>query len=106
MEILSAIIPLWAGKQYSTLHAQAFDRGIISMTLQYADLEISIHRRDEGTYSVDFRLSRPDSDETRTDRSEIKQSDLDFDGLADACYDSDEYSRKLTGGFFKSQGVK
>ncbi|RPH57190.1 MAG: CHAT domain-containing protein, partial [Chloroflexi bacterium] len=24
----------------------------------------------------------------------------------DACYDSDEYSRKLTGGFFKSQGVK
>ncbi len=76
------------------------------MTLQYADLEISIHRRDEGTYSVDFRLSRPDSDETRTDRSEIKQSDLDFDGLADASYDSDEYSRKLTGGFFKSQGVK
>jgi hypothetical protein len=57
------------------------------MVMKYADLEISIHRQNDETYSVDFRLSRPDSDETRTDRGELKQASLNLDDLLSSLYD-------------------
>ncbi len=29
---------------------------------EYADLEIGLHRRDAGTYTIDFRFSQPNSE--------------------------------------------
>lgn len=76
------------------------------MVMKYADLEVSIHRQNDDTYSVDLRLSRPDSDETRTDRGELKQASLDLNDLLDALYEPKEYSQKLTDGFFADSALK
>jgi hypothetical protein len=76
------------------------------MVMKYADFEISIHRQNDESYSVDFRLSRPDSDETRTDRGELKQASLNLDDLLSSLYDPKEYSQKLTEGFFAEPALK
>ncbi len=76
------------------------------MVMKYADLEISIHRQNDETYSVDIRLSRPDSDETRTDRGELKQASLNLTDLLETLYEPKEYSQKLTDGFFTDPALK
>ncbi len=76
------------------------------MVMQYAEMEIIIHRQNDDTYSVDFWLSRPGSDETRTDRAELKQASLNPDDLLNSLYEPKEYSQKLTSGFFTDPALK
>lgn len=78
------------------------------MSMNYADLEITIRKRDEEAHLVDFRLTRPDSDETRTDRGEFKTASLDHEKLQEALLlgDKDAYGKLLTAAFFTDPNLK
>src|SRR5215218_1095299 len=65
---------------------------------QYADLEISLHRRDAVSWSVELRFSLPDTDgETQLDVSGPLLADIDPSRL-DAIDDDEEYGLALGAG--------
>ena len=64
----------------------------------YADLELSLHRRESDTYTVELRFSRPDSDaDIRFDPAEAR---FDWDALGAQALDPTAYGQALTRGLF------
>ncbi len=73
---------------------------------KYAELEIGLHRRDAGSYSVDFRFSQPESEaDVRLAQSQSTQVTFDFDQLKEIAHDADAYGTKLTQDFFADPAV-
>lgn len=74
---------------------------------EYADLEIALHRRDAGTYAVEFRFSQPDSDaDIRLGQGTMAEAQLDVDDLRALAFDSAVYGKSLTEGLFADADVK
>jgi CHAT domain-containing protein/SIR2-like protein len=70
----------------------------------YANLEISLHRREEGGYSVELRFSQPRSDaDLRLIREGLAAAQFDLTRLRDAAYDPAEYGRLLTESLFNPE---
>ncbi len=64
----------------------------------YAELELSLHRRESDTYTVELRFSRPDSDaDIRFDPAEAR---FDWDELGAQALDPTAYGQALTRGLF------
>jgi hypothetical protein len=73
---------------------------------KYAELEIGLHRRDAGSYSVDFRFSQPESEaDVRLAQSQSTQVTFDFDQLKEIAHDAESYGAKLTHDFFADPAV-
>ena len=73
----------------------------------YAELEIGLHRRDAGSYSVDFRFSQPESEtDVRLAQGQSTQVTFELDQLQDLVFDADAYGKKLTQDFFADPTVK
>jgi hypothetical protein len=73
---------------------------------KYAELEIGLHRRDAGSYSVDFRFSQPESEaDVRLAQSQSTQVTFDFDQLKEIAHDAEAYGTKLTQDFFADPAV-
>jgi hypothetical protein len=73
---------------------------------KYAELEIGLHRRDAGSYSVDFRFSQPESEaDVRLAQSQSTQVTFDFDQLKEISHDAEAYGTKLTQDFFADPAV-
>jgi hypothetical protein len=73
----------------------------------YAELEISLHRRDAGAYSMDFRFNQPDSDaDIRLGQDKLIQTEIDFEALQNLAHNPDQYGEKLTQDFFADPGVQ
>lgn len=67
----------------------------------YADLEISLHRRDAGAYAVDFRFSQPDSDaDIRLGQGNPATAIFEKEALQNLSFDPGAYGQKLTQNFF------
>ncbi len=74
---------------------------------EYADLEISLHRRDAVTYTVELRFSLPNSDaDIRLGDEDALETTLDLQELSNLSYDSDAYSRSLTDSLFAASALK
>jgi hypothetical protein len=73
----------------------------------YADLEIGLHRQDEGSYAVEFRFSPPNSDVV-VSVGQAHQSQVAFDlgQLRGLAYDPENYGLKLTQSLFGDPQVK
>jgi hypothetical protein len=72
----------------------------------YAELEIGLHRRDAGSYSVEFRFSQPESEaDVRLAQSQSTQVTFDFDQLRELAFDAEAYGKKLTQDFFADETV-
>lgn len=68
---------------------------------EYADLEIGLHRREAGSYLIDFRFSHPDSEtDIRLDPEAAIETSLDLEALRGQSHDAEAYSRALTQAFF------
>ncbi len=74
---------------------------------EYADLEIGLHRREEGSYAVEFRFSPPDS-EAVVSIGQFRQSQVTFDlaELQELSYDPESYGLKLTQSLFDDPEVR
>jgi hypothetical protein len=73
----------------------------------YAELEISLHRRETGSYTVDFRFNQPDTDaDVRLGQDKIIQTDIDLDALQDLANNQGKYGEKLSHDFFSDPGVQ
>ena len=73
----------------------------------YAELEIGLHRRDAGSYSVDFRFSQPESEtDVRLAQGQSTQVTFELDQLQDLVFDADAYGKRLTQDFFADPTVK
>jgi hypothetical protein len=70
------------------------------MPTKYADLEVGLSRRDDSVYSVSFRLTRPESDDTFFKRGEIPRAVLNPSDFTDALADPKDYGKRLTECFF------
>ncbi len=70
----------------------------------YADFEISLHRRESATYSVEMRFSRPDSEADT--RFEPAQAQFDLDGLRALELNLPDYGKKLAEGLFAEAGAQ
>jgi len=67
----------------------------------YADLEISLHRRDAGTYAVDLRFSQPDSEaDIRLGQGNPASANIEINELQNLSFDPGAYGQKLTQNFF------
>ena len=73
----------------------------------FAELEISLHRRMTGAYTVEFRFNQPESDaDIRLGQDPFTQTDIDVEALGGLAYDPDQYGEKLARDFFADPGVK
>jgi hypothetical protein len=64
----------------------------------YADLELSLHRRDGAAYTLELRFSRPDSDaDIRFSPAEAR---FDWDALGAQAFDPVAYGQALSRGLF------
>lgn len=68
-----------------------------------ADLELTLHRHDAETYTVELRLTLPDSDADV--RLDVRPAALDVDALR-ACADPVEYGRALTASLFADAALR
>lgn len=60
---------------------------------EYADLEIGLHRRNEGSYVVEFRYSQPNSEaDVRFDLHQPTLVAIDLDEHVELNLESDAYS--------------
>jgi hypothetical protein len=67
----------------------------------YADLEISLHRRDAGAYAVDLRFSQPDSEaDIRLGQGNPASANIEINELQTLSFDPGAYGQKLTQNFF------
>ena len=72
----------------------------------FADLELSLHRRDGGNYSVEMRFTQPNSDaDIRLGTGETAGMTLDLPTLQSLIADPAEYGRMLTEGLFADASV-
>ena len=76
---------------------------------QYADLELSLHRREEGAYTVEFRYTHPGSD-TDTGFGQGSTIQANIDPTAKDYFpkvlEPAKYGRKLTDDLFSSSDLK
>src|SRR5512135_3466717 len=73
----------------------------------YADLEIGLHRRDAGTYAIEFRFSQPNSEaDVRLGQDQPVQAAFDLGELASLVYDPASYGQNLTRSFFAEPAVQ
>lgn len=71
---------------------------------KFADLEISLHKRESGTYSVDFRYNQPDSDsDVRLGQGNVQ---FDIPGLRQLSPESVEFSQALSASLFADTAVQ
>jgi len=69
--------------------------------MKFADLEMSLHKREEGKYSLEMRLSLPDSDaDTRPGSGEPILVEFDFPTLQVMIADPPEYGKMLAESLF------
>ncbi|HSF81469.1 MAG TPA: CHAT domain-containing protein, partial [Anaerolineales bacterium] len=74
---------------------------------EYADLELGIHRRDAGSYAIEFRFSQPKSEaDIRITQDQAAYATVDLDELNQLVYNPDEYGRVLTASFFLSSALQ
>jgi hypothetical protein len=74
---------------------------------EYADLELGLHRRNAGSYAVEFRYTQPKSEaDVRLDQNQPTLASIDLDELGQLVLEPDAYSRKLTASLFGEGGVK
>src|SRR5512136_243107 len=74
---------------------------------EYADLEIGLHRRDAGSYAIEFRYSQPNSEaDVRLGQGQLTQAAIDLNGLAQLIFDSAAYGQSLTQSFFGEPAVQ
>ncbi len=66
----------------------------------YTDLEIGLHRRDAGSYAVEMRFSRPDSETDNRLLSATPTAQFDFDALLQHSLDDARYGQLLTDSLF------
>jgi hypothetical protein len=72
----------------------------------YAELEISLHRREAGSYAIDFRFNQPDSDaDIRLGQFILTEADIDLEALQDLVITPQKYGEKLTQDFFNQPDV-
>jgi len=66
--------------------------------VEYADLEIGLHRRDaRATYAVEFRLNNPDSEaDIRFGLGQELQTSFELQELKNLVYDAEAYGRRLS----------
>jgi hypothetical protein len=77
------------------------------MMTESADLEIGIHRRETGSYSIEFRFSLPDSEaDIRIGQEQVVYPTIDLEELDRLVNIPLEYGRKLTASFFIDPAVK
>jgi hypothetical protein len=74
---------------------------------EYADLELGLHRRDAGSYAIDFRFSPPGSDaDIRLGPGNSAIAQFDFDLLRAHSLDAREYGQLLTQSLFADPALK
>ncbi len=74
---------------------------------EYADLEIGLHRRNVGSYAIEFRYAQPNSEaDVRFDQNQSTMAAIDLDELDQLILEPDAYSRKLTESLFAEAGVQ
>jgi hypothetical protein len=74
---------------------------------EYADLEIGLHRRDEGSYAVEFRFSPPGSEAVVSiGHAHQAQVSFDLEALRGLAYDPQAYGLKLTHSLFGDPAVR
>ncbi len=76
---------------------------------QYADLEISLHKADEGMYSVQFRFSQPKSEADTglgQDKPVWVEIDPDSSTFDPGVLDPDAYATDLTSALFKDEMLR
>src|SRR5450759_4382356 len=67
-----------------------------------ANLEVNVHRRDNGSYSIDLRCTPPGGD---VDISRVGEAQFDFERLRASELDTLPYATLLTNGLFKDPAV-
>lgn len=73
----------------------------------FVELEVSLHRRDSGSYMVDFRLSQPNSEaDNRLVQDAMPQFSTSFEALQNLAHDPVGYGKQLTEDFFADSSVK
>jgi hypothetical protein len=73
----------------------------------YADLEISLHRRDAGSYVVDLRFSQPDSEaDIRLGQGDPTTTIIEISELRNLSFDPQAYGQKLTQNFFSDSKLQ
>lgn len=73
----------------------------------FVELEVSLHRRDSGSYMVDFRFSQPDSEaDNRLVQDAMPQFSTSFEALQNLAHDPVGYGKQLTEDFFADSSVK
>ena len=73
---------------------------------EYADLEISLHRHDGGTYAVEFRFSQPDSDaDIRLTQGKPALAEFDFARLRAQANNPSAYGQELAQRLFADPAV-
>lgn len=74
---------------------------------EYADLEISLHRRDAGFYSVEFRYLQPGSEaDIRLGQNEQALAQFDLEELDGLILDTPAYGQMLTQGLFADPALQ
>jgi hypothetical protein len=77
------------------------------MMVEYADLEIGLHRRDASTHTVEFRFNQPGSEtDIRIGPDQPLLLNLNLEGLARLANTPSAYSQKLTESFFANLAVQ
>lgn len=73
----------------------------------FVELEVSLHRRDSGSYMVDFRFSQPNSEaDNRLVQDAMPQFSTSFEALQNLAHDPVGYGKQLTEDFFADSSVK
>jgi hypothetical protein len=74
---------------------------------EFADLEIGLHRRDAGSYSMEFRYSPPNSEAVVSiGHGYLTPAYFDLEELNELAYDHSAYGQKLTQFLFSDTEVK
>ena len=73
----------------------------------YADLEISIHRRDAESYGIELRFTPPDADvEVRLVRGGLPVAQFSLETLKELTYDNKAYGKLLSDCLFADPTVR
>jgi hypothetical protein len=74
---------------------------------KYADLEISLHRHDAESYSLEFRFNQPESDaDIRLGQGEQILAKINLEELQQVSYDPLSYGKKLSEYVFVDPGAR
>jgi len=73
----------------------------------YADLELSIYKQSEDSYSVEFRFIRPDSDaDNRLGSGHPINVIFDFNSLKELASNPEEYGQALSAALFADPNMR